>query len=139
MANEYSKENVWKIMEDSKTVNFIRTIGLPDRKNIRIDIETYAVVDGEAGQELIDELHILRQDTTRRTAKTLKKLDVTAEELKNGLSDEATARQVSEYLHKYDGVVVSYGTCAAISDINKIAIEFQVPLVENAQFDMKKM
>ena len=24
MANEYSKENVWKIMEDTKTVNFIR-------------------------------------------------------------------------------------------------------------------
>ena len=37
MANEYSKENVWKIMEDTKTVNFIRAIGLPDRKNIRID------------------------------------------------------------------------------------------------------
>ena len=34
MANEYSKENVWKIMEGSKTVNFIRAIGLPDRKNI---------------------------------------------------------------------------------------------------------
>ena len=50
MANEYSKENVWKIMEDSKTVNFIRAIGLPDRKNIKIDVETYAVVDGEASQ-----------------------------------------------------------------------------------------
>lgn len=56
MANEYSKENVWKIMEDSKTVNFIRAIGLPDRKNIRIDIETYTAIDGEASQELVDEL-----------------------------------------------------------------------------------
>lgn len=139
MANEYSKENVWKIMEDSRTVNFIRAIGLPDRKNIRIDIETYTAIDGEASQELVDELHILRQDMTRRTAKTLKKLDVTAEELKCGLSDEKAVKQVSEYLHKYDGVIVSYGTCAVISDINKIAMEFQIPLVENNQFDMKKM
>ena len=139
MANEYSKENVWKIMENSKTVNFIRAIGLPDRKNIRIDIETYAVTDGEVGQELIDELHILRQDMTRRTAKTLKKLDVTAEELKNGIADEEAVKQISEYLHKHDGVVVSYGTSAVISDINKIALEFQVPLIENNQFDMKKM
>lgn len=122
MANEYSKENVWKIMEDSRTVNFIRAIGLPDRKNIRIDIETYTAIDGEASQELVDELHILRQDMTRRTAKTLKKLDVTAEELKCGLSDEKAVKQVSEYLHKYDGVIVSYGTCAVISDINKIAM-----------------
>lgn len=61
MANEYSKENVWKIMEDTKTVNFIRAIGLPDRKNIRIDIETYTAIDGEVSQELVDELHIDRK------------------------------------------------------------------------------
>ena len=99
---------------------------------LKITLETRSEKNESAKTELI------YHDTKRRQDRTLKKLQLTKEQLINGLEKDAFIKKIEEYFQHHNGPVIAYYATTKVNALNKLLQNKQVKVFYDIQMMAKK-
>ena len=148
---KYETKNVENMISAARNITFLNTFCV-GREILRIEVETYYIENNIDKNDIInstgkfiaksapcDRLNIICKDKRKRRPETLKKVNVTLDELRNGMDKEEVAKTVSDYFIKYDGLIVSCKPYSIISFPNNSIVEAKYKSIDNPYFDIKKI
>lgn len=123
---------IFQCLEKNPETSYIKA-GFAGNDLLSISVETYEE------DNLKDSLNVVFKDTKTRHIKTLERLNLTKEDLLNGMNEKTAAKMISDYFICHDGMIVAEKAEALIHVLDKLMRRYHYRFILSQYFDIEKL